>query len=733
MPAADTAILRLAIPAPIHGYFDYLPPGGMAAADLPAGVRVEVPFGRGRRLGLLVETAADSEVPRARLRQALRVLDSAPLLPPDLLVLLRWGAEYYRQPPGEMFWSMLPAGLRQGAPAEALEQAIRTTPAGAASGPSALRRAPRQAALLARLQAAGPVPATQLEAPDRRAASALVARGLAERCELTDTASAAVWPAPGEGLPLTADQTAAVGAVRPDAGFNVHLLHGVTGSGKTEVYLRLMAERLQAGRQSLVLVPEIGLTPQLLARLRSRFGDAVCALHSGLTDTERLAAWRAARTGRAAVLVGTRSALFVPLARPGLIILDEEHDSSFRQQEGVRYSARDLAVVRARELGVPLVLGSATPSLESLRHAREGRYRLLEMPRRVGGGCEPTLSLVDLGHHRQQQGLSTPLLAAMRRHLDADGQVLLFLNRRGFAPALWCTDCGHIVECPRCDARMTVHLGDSRLRCHHCGHEKRLPDACPACGSAGLAPVGQGTERIEEALASLFPNHRAARIDRDTMRRRDSLERQLDAVRRGEVRILVGTQMLTKGHDFPGISLVGILDADQGLFSSDYRASERLAQTIVQVAGRCGRGERPGEVLIQTRFPGHPLMARLCEEGYAGFAAALLAERRGAGWPPYTRLALLRAEAPGRRAPVAFLEAARELARGFGVAGTEVLGPAPAGMERRAGRYRQQLLFLAPDHRPLQRLLGQLVSRLATLPDARRVRWILDVDPHDLI
>ncbi|MCC5861197.1 MAG: primosomal protein N', partial [Gammaproteobacteria bacterium] len=487
------------------------------------------------------------------------------------------------------------------------------------------------------------------------------------------------------------------------------------------------------GLLALVLVPEIGLTPQLLAHLRSRFGDAVCALHSGLGDAERLAAWRAARSGRAAILVGTRSALFVPLARPGLIILDEEHDSSFRQQEGVRYSARDLAVVRARELGVPLVLGSATPSLESLRHARDGRYQLLEMPRRIGGGKEPALSLVDLSHHRQQQGLSTPLLAAMRRHLDSDGQVLLFLNRRGFAPALWCTDCGHVVDCPRCDARMTVHQHDRRLRCHHCGTERAVPDSCPACGSAELAPVGQGTERIEQTLARLFPDVRGVRIDRDTTRRRDSLERHLDAVRRGEVRILVGTQMLTKGHDFPGISLVGILDADQGLFSSDYRASERLAQTIVQVAGRCGRGERPGEVLIQTRFPAHPLLRRLCDEGYRGFAAALLAEREAAGWPPYTRLALLRAEAPGRRPPQAFLEAARELARGFGIAGTEVLGPAPAGMERRAGRYRQQLLFLAADHRPLQRLLGQLPTRLAALPEARRVRWVIDVDPPDLI
>ncbi len=733
MAEAEAPILRLAIPAPIHGYFDYLPPPGTAAADLAPGIRIEVPFGRGRRLGLLVGIAADSEGPAARLRHALRVLDQTPVLPPDLLALLRWGADYYRQPPGEMFWSMLPAGLRQGAAAAAAARGIALTPAGHGHAHDELRRAPRQAELLARLRDSGPLRIGELDPPARRAAAALCARGWVEPCELGESTAAPDWPAPDTGLALTPEQAAAVAGVRPDAGFAVHLLQGVTGSGKTEVYLQLMAERLRAGAQSLILVPEIGLTPQLLTQLRARFGAAVCALHSGLGDAERLAAWRAARSGRAAIIVGTRSALFAPLARPGLIILDEEHDSSFRQQEGVRYSARDLAVVRARALGVPLVLGSATPSLESLRHAREGRYQLLEMPRRIGGGEEPALSLIDLGHHRQQQGLSTPLLAAMRRHLDADGQVLLFLNRRGFAPALWCTDCGHVVECPRCDARMTVHQHDRRLRCHHCGTERAVPDACQACGSAALAPVGQGTERIEEALARLFPDIRGVRIDRDTTRRRDSLARHLEAVRRGEVRILVGTQMLTKGHDFPGISLVGILDADQGLFSSDYRASERLAQTIIQVAGRCGRGERPGEVLIQTRFPAHPLLQRLCDEGYRGFAAALLAEREAAGWPPYARLALLRAEAPARRPPQAFLEAARELARSFGIAGTEVLGPAPAGMERRAGRYRQQLLFLAADHRPLQRLLGQLPARLAALPEARQVRWVIDVDPPDLI
>lgn len=727
-------VLRLAIPAPVYGLFDYHPPADVDAAGLSPGIRVEVMFGRSRRLGLLVEVTASSDLPVDRLRAARRIVDAEPVLPADLLTLLRWAAEYYRQPPGEMFWSMLPAALRRGEAIDAQVPLLALTPGGQAQCVDTLRRAPRQAELLARLQQQPVIPVAALDDALRRAAGTLCARGWARRTSgVADQAASTAWSTPAPGPDLTPEQAAAVATISAGTGFGVQLLHGVTGSGKTEVYMRLMAQQVAAGRQSLVLVPEIGLTPQLIDRFRARFGDAVAVLHSGLGDAQRLAAWRQARSGQAAIIVGTRSALFVPLARPGLMILDEEHDASFRQTDGVRYSARDLAVVRARALGIGLVLGSGTPSLESLKAAQEGRYSHVAMPTRVGGGSEPALKLVDIDQHAQQHGLSTPLLAAMHRHLQAEGQVLLFLNRRGFAPALWCTSCGHIVECHRCDARMTVHHADGRLRCHHCGAERAVPTSCSACGAAELAPVGQGTERIEEVLGRLFPGVPGARIDRDTTRRRHSLEAQLEAVRSGEVRILVGTQMLAKGHDFPGITLVGVLDADQGLFSSDFRASERLAQTIVQVAGRCGRGDQAGEVLIQTRFPQHPLLQQLCRDGYAGFATALLAERQAAGWPPFTRLALLRAEAANRHAPRRFLEAARGLAVSLGVSGTHVLGPAPAGMERRAGRYRQQLLFQADDHRPLQRLLAQLPARLSRLPAARDVRWVLDVDPVDLI
>jgi primosomal protein N' (replication factor Y) len=411
--------------------------------------------------------------------------------------------------------------------------------------------------------------------------------------------------------------------------------------------------------------------------------------------------------------------------------VDEEHDPSYKQQDGFRYSARDLALARAQRLGVPVVLGSATPSLESLERAHAGRATLLELPARTAGARPPELRLVDLRRHAATQGIATPTVLAIRRHLDAGGQVLLYLNRRGYAPSLFCPACGWTAPCPRCDARLTVHQREGRVRCHHCGAEQRIPETCPDCGEPAK-PVGQGTERIEETLAQLFPDAPLERIDRDAVRRRGALEAALERVTSGSVRLLVGTQMLTKGHHFPEVSLVVVLNADQGLFGTDFRASERLAQTIVQVAGRAGRAERPGEVLIQTEYPEHPLLTQLIAGGYDAFAAAALEERRDARWPPYARLAVLRAEAARREPPLALLDRAREIAASLAGAEVEVLGPAAAPMERRAGLYRAQLLLHAPSHAPLQRLLARALPALEALPEARKVRWSLDVDPLEL-
>jgi primosomal protein N' (replication factor Y) len=558
----------------------------------------------------------------------------------------------------------------------------------------------------------------------------LARRGWLESVERPEAA-----PAAGEGRPgpaLTADQSRAVEAIGGAlGGFSAWLLHGVTGSGKTEVYLRLIARVLDSGRGALVLVPEIALTPQLVARFRERLPVPVVALHSSLADGARAAAWRAAAAGRAPVVIGTRSAIFTPMPAPGLIVVDEEHDASYKQQEGFRYSARDLAVARAQRAGVPVVLGSATPSLESLANVAGGRYTKLSLPERTGRAGKPRVAVIDLRVHAARDGLSPPAVAAIERHLAADGQVLVFLNRRGYAPTMFCPGCGWIAPCSACDARLTVHLRRARLLCHHCGADEDMPFACPRCGSE-LAPVGEGTERVETTLRQIFPAATLVRIDRDVIRRRGDMEEALASVADGRARILLGTQMLTKGHDFPDVTLVVVLAADQGLFGADFRASERLAQQVVQVAGRAGRGDRAGEVLIQTSHPEHPLLQCLIKEGYEGFAAGALDERRAAGWPPYSHLALMRADAPARADVHAFLQAALAAAPARRGPGLRLFGPAPASMEKRAGRHRAQLLVESPGRTSLQKFLAAWLPAVVELRAPRALRWSVDVDPIEV-
>ncbi|MCO5624668.1 primosomal protein N', partial [Pseudomonas aeruginosa] len=538
-------------------------------------------------------------------------------------------------------------------------------------------------------------------------------------------------------LPLNPEQRAAFEAVRAShGGFHCFLLAGVTGSGKTEVYLQLIRETLAAGRQALVLIPEINLGPQTLARFERRFNARIALLHSALTDRERLDAWLAARDGEADIVIGTRSALFTPLKRPGLIIVDEEHDASYKQQDGLRYHARDLALVRARLENVPILLGSATPALESLHNAQAGRYGLLRLTQRAGGAHPPKFIRLDVKSMPLDAGLSRPLQQAIGDTLAAGQQVLVFLNRRGFAPTLLCHDCGWISQCPRCDARMTVHQGSGELRCHHCDHRQRPPMNCPQCGKLDLRPVGAGTERAEERLRILFPNHPVLRIDRDSTSRKHAMRDLFATINSGEPCILVGTQMLAKGHHFPRVTLVAILDADGGLFSADFRASERMAQQIVQVAGRAGRAEEPGRVLIQTHLADHPLLVQLTEDGYFAFAEQALSERRAAGLPPFAHLALLRAEAHKPGQAEAFLDsacsAAEQLLEQMGGPEVELLGPVPAPMERRAGKHRAQLLLQCMSRAPLHRLLTPWLQSLEQLPGGRQVRWSLDIDPIDL-
>jgi primosomal protein N' (replication factor Y) len=682
--------------------------------------------------------AETSDMPTERLRHCLAVLDDAALLGDAELRLVRFTSDYYHHPIGEVMAAALPALLRQGKALHPRVEMIAATPlSGATDVESLARKAPRQAELLETVRDAGSrgIEAdylTELLPNWRRAAKALFDRGLIARheCRAPDF-DETLAPAAVAGPDLNEDQREAVETLRSGNTFAAYLVEGVTGSGKTEVYLHRMRDVIEQGKQVLVLVPEIGLTPQLVSRLRKRLGIEPALLHSGLTDLERLAAWRAARSGAARLVVGTRSAIFTPLKRPGLIIVDEEHDHSFKQQEGLRYSARDLAIVRAKQLDVPVILGSATPTLEMLQHCRQRNYTHIELPRRAGGAAAPALRIIDTLRSPATDGLSEPLAAAIRDHLDDGGQVLIFLNRRGFAPTLICLQCGHVEECKRCDSRLTVHARRGQLHCHHCGLIRPLVASCSECG-APVHPLGEGTERLEGALRARFPTRRITRIDSDSTQRKGAMIDALDEAREGTADILVGTQMLSKGHHFPKLTLVGIVNADQGLFGTDFRSAERMAQSIVQVAGRAGRVSNAGEVLIQTAFAEHPFWRTLIGGGYRQVADDALAEREVTRWPPFTRLALIRSAAHKHEDALGFLTVARGLLEHRCGETLRVLGPVDAPMARKAGRYRAQLLLQSSDRRSLHDALRELRPQLEESPAARKVRWSIDVDPIEL-
>ncbi|MET0089343.1 MAG: primosomal protein N' [Candidatus Thiodiazotropha sp.] len=730
-------ILQIVLAGPLRTAFDYLPPAQGDFNPLP-GCRFQVPFGRGSRIGLLIGVSADSSLPEKSLKRAIRQLDPQPLFTSEDLHLLHWAADYYQHPLGDVIFHALPINLRKDRPEQSsATPGYRLTEQGREIDLETLKRAPKQRDILHRLRHAQAGLATRLLLAEASATHSvlriLTEKGWIEACQLSQD-STTESPPEVKRHALNSQQQQAVDAVREQLGqFQPFLLDGVTGSGKTEVYLYLVEAALQAGRQVLVLVPEIGLTPQLLQRFRNRLGDRVMALHSGLPDGERERVWQAMRSARQPVLIGTRSAVFCPLPKLGLIIVDEEHDLSFKQQEGFRYSARDLSLVRARQHYCPVVLGSATPSLESLRNAREGRYKLLQLPHRAAHSQLPKLQLVDIRNLTLNHGLSPVLIRELKKTLDSGEQAMVFLNRRGYAPMLTCHACGWLTDCPRCDARMTHHRQKNLLWCHHCGHQQRVPEQCPECGSPDLRPVGQGTERVEERLRELFPDTPLARIDRDTTRRRGSLEKMLGDVRAGRFPLLLGTQMLAKGHHFPAVTLVAILDVDQGLFGADFRAGERMAQLVLQVAGRAGRAERPGQVLIQTRHPDHPLMQLLIREGYPAFSAEALEERRLAQLPPFTHQVLIRAEANDARQPEDFLQQLLESGPPTNdLTGIEFWGPIPAPMERRAGKTRAHLLVQSTQRALLHRWLKDLLTRIDQLPMSRRVRWSVDVDPQEM-
>ena len=697
-----------------------------------------VPFGRRQEVGLVLRHSRQSSLPVHKIRRCSAALDESPVLFEADLRLIQFSSDYYHHPIGEVVAAALPAMLRQGKPVYPSVETIAITASGERQDVEALaRRAPKQAQLLEQLMDAGGtgIEAARLteELPNwRRAAASLFKKGLIVRTETRSEDFDERLLAPSsDSLTLNNDQQQALESLRRSDDFGVFLIDGVTGSGKTEVYLQRMKDVIDRGKQVLVLAPEIGLTPQLVGRLRDRLGIEPALLHSGLSDIERLAAWRAARSGAARLVVGTRSAIYTPLQNPGLIIVDEEHDHSFKQQEGLRYSARDLAIVRAKHLDVPVILGTATPTLEMLHHCREGSYQHIRLPVRAGGAEPPEIRLVDTVRMPAVDGISEPLAEAIRSHLQSGGQALVFLNRRGFAPTLICASCGHVAGCDRCDSRLTVHAHSRELRCHHCGAARALDAHCRECGET-VKPLGEGTQRVEEALTKRFPENVITRVDSDSTQRKGAMHAVLEHATKGEADILVGTQMLSKGHHFPKLTLVGIVNADQGLFGTDFRSAERLAQSIVQVAGRAGRESRRGEVLIQTAFPENPFWTTLMDGGYERVANEALAEREATRWPPFTRLALLRAAAHKHGDALRFLEQARQRIASEADETLRILGPVDAPMARKAGRYRVQLLLQSSDRRTLHAILSRLRPALEEDPAARKVRWSIDVDPIEL-
>ncbi|WP_287124893.1 primosomal protein N' [Chromohalobacter sp.] len=729
--------LRVALPTPLRRLFDYRPCREVPACGWRPGLRVKVPFGRRQLVGVVVECTEHSDLPAQQLKQVHACLDEAPL-PADWWWLCQFTARYYQHPLGDTIAQALPVALRQGRPLQARQQERWIARQGDDASPG---RAPRQAELLAMLRQHPRglmTPAITAQGYTRAQLEGLLAKRLVDRREepVAAPAETSSTRLAEPSLPLTREQAGVLAELHEGLDrYHPCLLHGVTGSGKTEVYLQLIEAVLARGRQALVLVPEIGLTPQTLSRFRQRFQVPVVALHSGLTDLERLDAWDAARTGRAPIVIGTRSAVFTPLAMPGVIVIDEEHDGSFKQQEGLRYHARDLAIARAHRDGIPIVLGSATPSLETLAQARSGRYRHLRLTQRANRHAPARLEMVDLRGRPRQGGLIPPAIEGIRQALNAGGQVLVFINRRGFAPTLACHACGWLAECPHCDARMTLHRQPQELVCHHCDFHRALPDACPTCESGDLRPLGSGTERTEETLAALFPDTPVHRIDRDSTRRKQAFEEILREIRRGEPCLLVGTQMLAKGHHLPHVTLVVVVNADAGLYASDFRALEQSAQLLVQVAGRAGRAEHPGRVLIQTLHPDDPNLRLLADSGYEALAGQLLEERRLAGLPPFRHLALARFEA-ARETHVAEVagNAAEALREWLAAQESTVtcLGPVPAPMERRQNRYHMQVMLSDTRRSSLHRACAWLVQWLESHPDGRRVRASLDIDPQTL-
>ncbi len=738
-------ICRIALAIPLHKQFDYLLPGYLLKTDINnlVGCRVRVPFGGKRQMiGVICEVNPHCDYALDKLKNITQLIDQTPLLDSNLWSLLRWAAFYYQHPFGDVFQQAIPSLLRQGKEAN-FKGCEHWQLSGNDFNLDDFKNAKKQQQALSLLQASA-LATEQLKAQDvsRPTLKTLQEKGLIEAVELQPDCNLNWSDSFSESTQkptLTAEQAIAITSVtqQTDA-FNCFLLEGITGSGKTEVYLNILKPILQAGKQILVIVPEIGLTPQTVQRFQARFNVPTYLKHSGLNSREQLDTWLHAKQGSGAIIIGTRSAVFSDFKNLGLIIIDEEHDGSFKQQDGFRYHARDFAIKRAFQQKIPIVLGSATPSLETLHNALQGKYQHLHLTQRAGNAKPPASSLINLAGLPLKSGLSPQLIELMGKHLAKNNQVILFLNRRGYAPVLMCHECGWLVKCPRCDAFYTYHKSANYLHCHHCTSTLPVPHQCHDCGSTQLISTGVGTEQLEETLNTLFPDHPTVRIDRDNTRKKESFNQYLNDINKGKYKILLGTQMLAKGHHFPDVTLVALIDVDGALFCNDYRASERLAQLFTQVAGRAGREEKKGQVVLQTHHPEHSLLQDLINNGYLEFSRNALQERVLAQLPPSSFQALLRCESDNATQAENFLGLCKQILAQITAANKIserllILGPIPASMERRAGKYRFQLLLQSEQRALITQTLQQALSDFDNLPEGRKVRWSIDVDPIDFV
>jgi primosomal protein N' (replication factor Y) len=672
----DYVIARIAIPVPLRKLFDYLIPVTLCSSHPLPGRRVLVSFGKQKKIGMIVEILEKSHYDFNKLKTVETLLDDTPLFSTPVLKLIQWASLYYQQPLGEVFEAAIPNSLRK-------------------------------------------IEKDSIKKPKKLSSKTLKTPEI-------------LTLIPPHFSPNIEQQQAIESITLSLQEFKPFLLHGVTGSGKTEVYIQTVEAVIKQGRQALILVPEIGLTPQLLTRFQQRFTETIIVLNSSLSDKNRLIAWQKAKTGEAAIVIGTRLAAFVPLLNPGIFIIDEEHDPSFKQQDSFRYHARDLLIMRASFEQCPIVLGTATPSLETLHNAQTGKYRHLSLSSRAGCATTPSVQILDVRHKKLEEGLSLSLIKTIQEHLDKKGQVLLFLNRRGFSPVWMCFACGWVANCTHCDAKLTLHFKEKCLRCHHCEFTAPLIESCPSCESKGLGPVGAGTERIEGVLKRHFPTQKIERLDRDTTRKKGTMEAALNRIHQGEAEILLGTQMIAKGHHLPTVTLVAILDIDQALFSTDFRSIERMGQLIIQVAGRTGRAERPGHVILQTCHPEHPSLTKILTEGYLSLAETLLAERRTVKLPPFSYQALIRAEANQPQMALKFLQTLKSDISLQRYPALTLSGPVPAPMERRLKKHRAQLLVQSTSRGNLQKLLSVLNDKINTRTIPYSLKWSFDVDPIDL-